>query len=224
MDYTAIALIAMVVVLIVARKVRGLLTMVPPPRIHLRPCAPTWAHRRSLSRYTHDLEGRGFVRLGTYRADPIRGIVLTAFAHVPEALCAVVYTHPLVGTFIDFVSKNLTGRSFTVSSARAGKELDQPEGHEKVFDPGMPVARMIETVLQRRPPAPYLAWSAENFAREFEGAYAREMDWRAGRGGVTQDEVRRTADAMGRNVSDRDVLETTRKLQRQYVHSRRDMR
>jgi hypothetical protein len=214
-------LVFVVVVVLITRKVRG--ASVPPPRIHLVPIGVTGKHARNLNRYTRDLESRGFISLGTYRVDPMRGVVLTGFTHVGESLCAVVYTHVIAGTFIDVVSKNEAGHSFTVTTAPAGKELDQPQGHEKVFDPQMPVDRMIETALQRRPPAPYVSWTTESFPRKFEEAYAQETDWRAGRGGVTADEVRRTAGTMCGTLSEKDVQEGTRRLHRKYAESRRDL-
>jgi hypothetical protein len=58
----------------------------------------------------------------------------------------------------------------------------------------------------------------------FEKAYADEMDWRAGRGGVTVDEVRRSAEATGRTFSEPQIQEATHSLQRKYAETRRDMR
>jgi hypothetical protein len=224
MKFLAI-LLSVVVAFYIVRKVRGLLAAaaVPPPRIHLLPVGATGMHALNLDRYARELESRGFARLGTYRVDRMRGVVLTAFSHVGESLCAVVYTHPLAGAFIDIVTKNEAGRTFTITTAPAGKDLDQPDGHEKVFDQDMPVERMIEVALQRRPAAPYVSWSVKNFAQQFEEAYAREMDWRAGRGGVTSDEVRRTAATMGGKFSEKNVQDATRRLHRQYMESRRDM-
>lgn len=213
------------VVFMIARKVRYFLAaMVPPPRIRLVGAKPMGRHVQDVKLKGRELEANGFARIGTYRAEPMRGLVLTAYAHAAHDLCAVVYTHPLVGAFVDVIAKNEAGRSFTVTTAPAGKELDQREGHEKVFERDMPVRTMIETTLRRRPPAPHMSWSAGNFAARFEEAYAQEMDWRAGRGGVTSDEVRRAADATGRKYSEQDILAATRKLQRQYTESRRNAR
>lgn len=218
-----ILLTVAVVVFMIVRKVRQFLAaMVPPPRIHLSLTKPSGKHAQDVKVKGRELEANGFTRIGTYRADPMRGLLLTAFSHAAHSLCAVVYTHPLAGTFMDIVAKNEAGRSLTVTTAPAGRELDQREGHEKVFDRESPVAALIETALRRRPPAPYVSWGPGNFVAKFEEAYAQEMDWRAGRGGVTRDEVRRAADATGRRYSEQDVQAATRKLQRQYAASRRD--
>lgn len=224
MNYIAILFVAIVVLVIVRKARQFLRAMVPPPRIHLEPTRAVGNHARDVKRYERELVAAGFTRIGTYRVDPMRGVVLTSFALSRESLCAVVYTHPVVGNFVDVICQSEAGQTFTATTAPAGKELDQREGHEKVFDRAMTVPRLIETVLQRRPHGPLVNFGPGNFTRLFEDAYAKEMDWRAGRGGVTSDEVRRTAEAMGGKYSEQDVQEATRRLQRQYVHTRRDMR
>jgi hypothetical protein len=220
-----IILTVVVVLFVIVRRVRRfMVTLVPPSRVHLELSKPSRKHAEDVGARGRELESRGFTRIGTYRVDPIAGLLLTAFTHAEHSLCAIVYTHPMAGTFMDIVVKNDAGRSLTVTTAPIGKELDQREGHEKVFDKDMPVATMIETAMQRRPPAPHVRWSAGNFVAKFEEAYAQEMDWRAGRGGVTRDEVRRVADATGRKYSEQDIHTATRKFQRHYAESRRDVR
>ncbi len=212
-------------VLAIVRTIRRFMSaMVPPPRVHLVPVTASRRHAADVKKFARPLEAHGFTRIGTYRADPMKGVLLTAFGHTRHSLCAVVYTHPLTASFMDIASMNEAGRGFTITTAPAGRELDQRDGHEKLFVTGMPVDKMIETVLQRRPPEPHVSWNATNFVTRFEKEYGDEMDWRASRGGVTEDEVRRAADATGRTFSDRDVRKATHRLQRQYTASRRNMR
>ena len=219
------ALSVTVVMLVIVRRARQFMTaMVPPTRVHLVPVTASRRHAGDVKRFARPLEAHGFTRIGTYRADPMQRVFLTAFAHTGHSMCAVVYTHPLTVTFMDLCSWNEAGRSFTITTAPAGRELDQREGHEKVFESGMTVEKMVETVLKRRPPAPHFTWNPSSFVTKFEHAYAEEMDWRASRGGVTQEEVRRAADATGRTFSDRDVQKATHRLQRQYTAARRNMR
>jgi len=219
-----IILISAVALAIVLKARQFMTAMVPPSRIHLEPVTATHRHSQDVKRLARPLEAHGFTRIGTYRADPMKGVLLTAFTHAGKSLCAVVYTHPLTRSFMDITSVNEAGRSFTLTTAAAGRELDQREGHEKLFDSSMSVEKMIQTVLQRRPPEPHVNWSSANFVNRFEQAYADEMDWRASRGGVTQEEVRRAADATGRHFSDGDVQKATHQLQRRYSAARRDMR
>ena len=75
---------------------------------------------------------------------------------------------------------------------------------------------------ERRPEGPYDVWNRDNFAQKFETAYAEEMDWRLKRGGVTSDEVRRTAQASGKNYSEDQIQQATRQLQEKYEASRKE--
>jgi len=227
MEYMNYVIVVTVVVfaVVMVRRARHLLgTMVPPPRVTLAAARPGSAHARDIRRYARDLEARGFTRIGTFRPEPMRGIILTAFVQPHESLCTIVYTHSVLGSFVDVVARSESGKSFTVTSAPAGQQLDQRDGHEKLFDRDMNIGRMIDLVKQRRPDGPPVSWSHGDFTRMFETAYAEEMDWRAGRGGVTSAEVRRTAEAMGGKYSEHDIQEATHRLQRQYSASRRNIR
>ncbi len=193
-----------------------------PPRIQLYHATATGKHARDLIERKRDLDACGLKRIGTYRVDPLN-VVLTAFANEHESICAVVYHHSMVGCFVDIVVKSTAGKSLTVTNAPTGGTLDQREGHTKIFDKTLTIPRMFETAKERRPEGPYEPWTAENFAEKFSTAYAEEMDWRASRGGVTSDEVRRTAQSMGKNYTEEQIQTATRQLQQQYTESRRDL-
>jgi hypothetical protein len=112
-------------------------------------------------------------------------------------------------------SKTEDDRSLTVTTAPAGQELDQPAGHEKIFDTSLSIAQMCDLVLRRRPQGAFEKWNVANFAAKFEAAYAKEMDWRRSRGGVTREEVRRVAEATGHRLTEAQISEATRKIQEQ---------
>jgi hypothetical protein len=194
-----------------------------PPRIQLFPATASGQHAKDLLARKHDLDQCGLKRIGTYRIDPLN-VVATAFANEQESICAVVYHHPVVGCFVDMVVKNTSGRSFTATNAPAGGALDQREGQVKVFDKTFTIPAMFELAKERRPEGPYEMWNAENFAKKFETAYAEDMDWRARRGGVTKDEVRRQAQESGKPYSEEVIHETTTKLQGKFAESRHDVR
>jgi hypothetical protein len=192
-----------------------------PRRIQLFRATPTGKHANDLTACKRELDECEMKGIGTYRIDPLN-TVATAFVNERESICAVVYRHPVVGCFVDVISKSTTGSSFTASNAPLAAALDQQEGHEKTFDKGLSIPAMFELVKERRPAGPWETWNEENFARKFEAAYAEEMDWRARRGGVTADEVRRQAKASGENYSEEVIHEATRKLQEQFAESRRN--
>jgi len=193
-----------------------------PPRIQLFPASASGKHARDLLSHKRELDTCGFKRIGTYRVDPLN-VLASAFSNEAENICAVIYHHPVVGCFVDMVCKNTQGRSFTATTAPAGSALDQREGQEKVFDKTLTITGMFELVKSRRPDGPYDMWNAENFKEKFETAYAEEMDWRARRGGVTREEVRRQAAESGKQYSDEVVNKATTTLQDKYAQSRGDL-
>jgi hypothetical protein len=212
---------AFVLSLIVRTLFKKTSALTTPSRIQLSPTTPTGKHASDLLACKRQLDECELKGIGTYRVDPLR-TVATAFVNERESICAVVYRHPVVGCFIDVISKSTAGRSFTASNAPMGGVLDQHQAHEKVFDGGLSIPAMFDLVMRRRPVGPWETWTAENFARKFEAAYAEEMDWRASRGGVTTEEVRRQARASGEEYSEEVIHEATRKLQEEFAESRRN--
>ena len=200
---------------LLVRKFSGLLN--PPLRVHL--VADSSSHsgmRAEMRKYGRELDAHGFEDIGTYRIPEIAGLVLAAYTQPFQSVCAVVYNHPLTGCFADLFSENERKQSLTVSNAPAGEELDQPPGHEKVIDKTMSVSDMYDHLLRHRPSGPYKLIDATNFVEEFKTSYAKEMDWRVNRGGVTEEEVRRSAQAIG-VTSEKAIKRTTKKLQEQYA-------
>jgi hypothetical protein len=222
-----IIIAAIVVVLAAAvwyflRKFSGFLN--PPLRIHLVPeIAGRRCSKEEIESYKHDLDSNGFDDIGSFRIPEIPGMVVIGFTQSYMNVCAVVYDHPLVGCFLDLYSESEDGRSLTVSNAAAGEELDQPPGREKVIDKTLSAPEMYDLVLRDRPAGPHKLIDASNFVDEFQAAYAKEMDWRVNRGGVTEDEVRRSAAAVGVE-SEEAIQRTAGKLQKEYADKQRILR
>ena len=194
-----------------------------PPRIQLFAATAVGQHAKDLIARKHDLDQCGLKRIGTYRIDPLN-VIATAFANPEEHICAVVYHHPMVGCFVDMVSKSAAGKSFTATSAPAGGALDHRDGQEKHYDKTLAIPALFELAKSKKPEGPYDDWTAENFKAKFEQAYADDMDWRARRGGVSKEEVRRQAAADGKQYSEEVIHEATEQLKQKFAESRTDVR
>ena len=190
------------------------LLLKPPLRIQLVPVDDSTKGRFAES-HRRELETLGFNPIGTYQVKEMPGVTLVAFTQSFKAVCAVVYRHPLAGVFMDMCSMTEDDRGLTVTNAPAGGNLDHPPGREKIFEPKAALCRLYDRVLSDRPAGPHRRLDASNFARVFEEEYAREMKWRQGRGGVTEEEVRREAHAIGIR-SEKTIQQATENLRKQY--------
>jgi hypothetical protein len=193
-----------------------------PPRIQLFAATAVGQHAKDLIARKHDLDQCGLKRIGTYRIDPLN-VIATAFANPEEHICAVVYHHPMVGCFVDIVCKSTSGRSYTATNAPAGGALDHRDGQEKHYDKTLAIPALFELAKSHKPEGPYDDWTAENFKAKFEQAYADDMDWRARRGGVTKEEVRRQAAADGKQYSEEVIHEATEQLKQKFAESRNNV-
>lgn len=193
-----------------------------PPRITLFAATAGGQHAKDLIARKHDLDQCGLKRIGTYRIDPLN-VIATAFANPEEHICAVVYHHPMVGCFSDVVCKSTSGKSFTATNAPAGGALDHRDGQEKHYDKTLTIPALFEMTKSHKPEGPYEDYTAENFKARFEQAYADDMDWRARRGGVTKEEVRRQAAADGTQYSEEVIHQATEQLKQKFAESRRDV-
>jgi hypothetical protein len=201
------------------RKIRGLFKT--PLRVHLVETTPS-ANQSTTTRHIREqLASLGFEEIGKFKIAEMPGVVLTAFQQPYQSVCAVLYKHPLVGHFADVFSLNEEGRSLTVTNAPVGHELDQPPQHQKIFQKQAAIQDMYDRLLKSRPAGPHKRIDASNFVDEFQSAYAREMDWRASRGGVTPDEVRRTAEEMG--ITSQALIDKSyRELQQELANKERN--
>lgn len=202
---------------IVRKVVRAMGSMAKPPlAIHLVPIDRSKGNFADEQR--RELESMGFTVIGVFSVPEMRGVSLVAFSNPAKSMCAVVYRHPLAGVFMDMVSMTEDDRGLTVTNAPLGGNLDQPPGRAKVVVADGTVRQLYDRLLTERPQGTHRRLDASNFVRVFESEYAREMEWRAKRGGPTREEVRREAQAMG-ITSEKTIEKATDRLRKQYSES-----
>src|SRR5262249_1624139 len=93
----------------------------------------------------------------------------------------------------------------------AGAGVDHMPGHTVERLPGLDAAALYQRFLAERPKKPMIRPIAAEFPAAFEKVYADEMDWRNGRGGPTEEEVRAVAGASGEECDDW-VVDATRAM------------
>lgn len=203
-------------VLFVRWKIRSMLhrveqsleTILQPPTIRLEPSTTiAWEEPETIEQGRSTLSGLGYHDAGQFVIAGITGLKLWAFVNPSEPAYAVLYEHPVVGCWVDLVTRYQDGTSITYSSAPQGGELDQPPGHGKEFYPEAEIEELHQRFLEGRPQKPTRTHTATQFTEVFEQAYAEEMAWRNARGGPTEREIRAIAERTEIDLADEEIDE-----------------
>jgi hypothetical protein len=168
--------------------------LVPPMRVKLdRTNDPAWENAGEVEAFAAPLRSAGFKEIGAFEIEPWPGVRLLALMHSGNAAYAAVYEHSGAGTWLDLVSEYADGRVVTYTTSRQAGQLDAPDFKLLKCLPDADAGELLAAFLDERPRGERLPVDAASFAGRFESAWSREMDWRAGRGGATDDECRRLA-------------------------------
>ncbi len=190
-----------------------------PLRISLRedPVA-AWIERDEVKRERDALQGLGFVRGAAYTIDEMQGVRLLALCHPQACLFGCIYQHDLAGVFVDLVAESVAGdQELTVTSAPVGAEIDARPEAEKVFMKGASVAVLFDEILTRTKDWVLADVSNDMFPEKFESAYRKDMAWRAERGGISVEEIRRVAANQSESYDDEAIDETVRRMKVQEI-------
>ena len=189
--------------------------MAMPARIHAQRRENfAWNNEDVVNKLLQPLWKLGFEDAGFYEIAEMPGVKVRALARPSETLWAVVYEHPQAGVWMDYVTRyvektpdgeNIIG-SLTTTNATQGEELERQPNHDKIYVSALGAEALYQRHLaMRRSDVEWSAVVPQNFQAEFEQAYAREMDWRYARGGVTEDELRAIATKSGVEMTDDNI-------------------
>jgi ankyrin repeat protein len=176
-----------------------------PPTITLEPDPepPDEASERSARTF----EGLGYVRAGAFTIPEMPGVRVLGLVHEEERLQAAVYRHPAIGRPIcDVYLSTPDGGSLTVGNSPQGEQLETRPGTEKHFLPDFGAAELHQHIRWLRGERQALPVRCEGFRSDFEDAYRKDMEWRSGHG-VSDDEIRRVAEAGGTPVTEDEIRE-----------------
>jgi hypothetical protein len=188
-----------------------MMASVPPLRIKLAPAeADQVPHTEEFERLTLEIQTLGFQRGALFSMAEIGGVCRGLF-HPQRQVDAVIYDHPLLNVWVDFVARYADDTTLTVSNCRQVSVLDRPPGQAARNFPGEQISVLWERFQTEVGSRPLTAISADGFSERFENAYRREMDWRISRGGLTEEEIRRQAATGGDGEVDDDLVEVVQR-------------
>lgn len=183
--------------------------MTAPARIHLELSDPEqWNSPvpESIAGFT----SLGYQLIGTYRVPEINFRIL-AFLHPDIPTFGTIYIRPDGRVSSEFVARYEDGESLTVSNSDHTKGLQSRPGQAKVYAERVSVPELFARFQQELIAKPVRTTTPERFPREFERAYADEIDWRNAQG-ISRDEYVAFANAKGKKLSEDSI----RKLQQMH--------
>ncbi len=176
---------------------------VPPFRIELQPgVSEAWNEDLAQPLYEPLLE-RGFVDAGAFQNEstPNSSFSIKGFASPELGVWAAVFHHEQAGYWLELVTQNKDETTITFSTCK-DHGMDQPEySHVERRLAAEPEELLDEFLAARNKPTKPV--DPENFADYFCQSYARSMDWRIARGGVTREEVVRQVEKSGETDPDK---------------------
>jgi HEPN domain-containing protein len=180
-----------------------------PMRIHLEETSsPDFKDKEKVAKFSESFLQNDFKEIGKYRIPEIAGLYMVSFINKDKNYYGVVYEHPAAGVISDVVIKYEDGGSLTTSNATLAGNLDKMPDKKSLYIANGDVESLIKLMEENIEDKLIKKVTAETFVENFEKAYADEMDWRASRGGPTEEEIRRVAESSGKNYND-DVISLT---------------
>lgn len=160
-----------------------------PNEIHLEPATMIlWKDEDKWRQTYNALETHGFRHAGNYRVVEI-GVDVQFLIHDRECLLACIYNHPVVGVFMDVVTRYQDGSCVTFAN-REASGLDQHPSLQNRFLGSISPSELIERAIAERPQQPMREIHDQDLAPDFCRVWKEYKEWR-NRRGTTAEEVER---------------------------------
>ncbi len=201
---------------------KQLSSSVSPAEIHVHSTTEDkWSDKKTRDETVAALSSKGFINLGMYRIDEMPLIPVMAMSHGENRLLAVLYEHPKLGIWMDFVVKYPGDKSLTVSNASMGGQLEHRPNHDKEYMPKVSMADLYTKVIalssgKEKEPVPT---DNAGFIEAMQNSYRDDMLWRSSRGGVNAEELRRLAESSGQKVND-EIIQSALEIEQGKAYSR----
>lgn len=177
-----------------------------PSEIHLSvDLNPDWLTEE----IKNEVSNAGFTIVKAYTIEEMPQISLSHLANSLTGLKAVLYHHPQLGNWYDLCAED-DSTEYTVSSAPQGEELDRRPNTCKEWHKGKSLQTLLARFEELTKETTLKSSALEDFRKDFEESYAKEMKWRNEKGGISQEEIERVAENMDSNLSP-EVIEASYK-------------
>lgn len=178
---------------------------------------PAWQKKGAVRRDLAALEACGYVVGTPYTIEGMPGVSLVALHHPATGIYGSYYDHVAVGNFTDLCADFADGLELTIGSAPQGQQLDTRPNTEKIFKPGASAAELHAAIAARVAGHALKEVPAEKFVDHFVATYAKDMAWRNGKGGLSQEEFNRIAADHGKSLTSDQLKEAFRQSKLQEI-------
>lgn len=186
---------------------------VPPFRIHLSETDDLeWKDSKLVEALTEQLESVGYETVGDYEIDEMFNVQIRGLANPAHNFYAVIYEYEQLGVVVD-IACDLVDLTHVTSTTAKETGLNNPETkrdfrHELDLqkEPSL-VLQLHERLVEETRGHSVVSAPADQFVARITDAYAREMDWRAERGGISVEEVKRMAELGGQEEPDDEAIQ-----------------
>lgn len=160
-----------------------------PYIIHLnQDIDPQWIHNKKVKTLIESMESFGFNAGEPYFIQEMKDVYLLPFFN--DCICALIYQHPVVDTWVEMVLLDENGTEYNVSNQTIGSSLEAPENIIKFIDPSLSIQNIFDKIQEiiKSSDVPLITIDDHNFRDFFENSYKKESAWRARKGGVSYEE------------------------------------
>ncbi len=190
----------------------------PPCRVNPEvESSPAWRSLGIVNGFADEFRAAGFEEISAYSIPEMGGLQMLALVNLKERLYGVIYDHKQIEPTFDVVCEFEDETGVSATNSDLGKPLDQRPDHKSLWLGKVSVAQAVKAVNEQQAGAPRKIVSAASFLADFKKGYAKSMNWRMKKGGVSREEIKRTAEAGGNKLTDEQLDESYRDLRENYL-------
>ncbi|MEE9425906.1 MAG: hypothetical protein V3V18_13175 [Methylococcales bacterium] len=175
-----------------------------PLRVHLNEdLCPEWLEDKKIKKRISEIENLGF-RVGkSFNIPEMDGVQLLSLIKEPSV--AVLYNHKIVGNWVDFFAIGEDGHEYTVTNAPLGDGLIKRPDASKIFLKNVSIAEMTRKFWEQTDGRILTAIKKDDFRSAFEIAYAKDIQWKNRKGGISFQEFLSIEKDTPGNYSDKKI-------------------
>ena len=192
----------------------------PPMSIHLnQDLNPEWTQEPEVADMIEEVESLGFYKGKAYAIKEMAAVKFASLFRPQRDACAVVSKHDNGMLWLEFVLEYQDGSDLTVTNAPMGGEMDTRPECEKIVVRNAPVSELYETFKAKIQPKPKVPIDDSNFREVFEESYRRDMAWRAAKGGVSEEEIKRVMESGDISLDEEELQDAVMDIKKKELYT-----